>query len=116
MWPALKSRDAAVQVVCVGAFDLRGDNLADLQRAAAREIDAAVDLGCVGLRPAPGNGRSDLIDDDLLPRADLALEAARRNLLLARHQRVVALLLDPVGDCAWQRIRRCTRDRLVFEA
>ena len=42
-------RDPAVQVVLIGALDHRGDDLADLQRAAATEIDRAVDLRRVGL-------------------------------------------------------------------
>ena len=45
-------RDAAVQVVLVGALDLRGDDLADAQRAAAGEIDRAVNLRRVGLGAA----------------------------------------------------------------
>src|ERR1700712_2668965 len=36
---------AAVQVVLIGPFDLRRDDFADAQRAAARDIDRAVDLG-----------------------------------------------------------------------
>jgi hypothetical protein len=46
---ASKPRDAAVQVVLVRAFDLRGDDLADLQRAAAGKINRAVNLRRVGL-------------------------------------------------------------------
>jgi len=45
----LKPRDAAVQVVLIGALDLRGDDLADLERAAARQIDRTIDLRRVGL-------------------------------------------------------------------
>src|SRR3954454_963780 len=44
--------DAAVKVVLIGPFDLRRDDLADAQRAAARDIDRAVDLGRVRLGAA----------------------------------------------------------------
>src|ERR1700736_1964661 len=59
-----KTGNAAVQVIGVGAFDLRGDDLADAQRAAARDIDRAVDIGRVRLGAALRDGRSDLVDDD----------------------------------------------------
>ena len=60
--------------------------------------------------------RTDLVDNDLLPRANLALQPSRGNLLLPRHQRVPALLLDLVGHGVADRVRRGTCDRLVFEA
>ena len=41
--------DAAVQVVFAGALDFCGDDLADLQRAAARQVDRTIDLRRVGL-------------------------------------------------------------------
>src|SRR5215470_14328706 len=44
-----ESRDAAVQIVFVGPLDLCGDDHADLQRPAARQIDRAVDVGRIGL-------------------------------------------------------------------
>ena len=44
-----ESSDGAVQIVFVGTLDLRGDDLADLERPAARQIDRAVDLRRVGL-------------------------------------------------------------------
>jgi hypothetical protein len=44
-----KSGDAAVQIILIGAFDLRCDDLADLQRAAAGEVDRAIDLRRIGL-------------------------------------------------------------------
>ena len=47
-----KSRDAAVQIVLVGAFDFGGDDLADLQRTPAGEVDRAVDLRRVRLGAA----------------------------------------------------------------
>ncbi|KAG5730884.1 hypothetical protein E4T56_gene5711, partial [Termitomyces sp. T112] len=92
--PTSKPCDAAVQIVLVGAPDLRGDDLADLQRPAARQIHSAVDLRRIGPGATLGHGRPDLVDDDLLARADLALEAAGRDLLLPGHQRIVARLLD----------------------
>lgn len=46
---ASEPRDAAVQIVLVGALDLRRDDLADLQRATAGEVDGAVNLRRVGL-------------------------------------------------------------------
>src|ERR1700682_3502524 len=91
---ASESRDATVQIVFVGAFDFRGDDFACSQRTAAGDIDRAIDPRRVGLGAASRYGRTDFVDDDLLPRADLALQPARRNLLLPRHQRVPALLLD----------------------
>src|SRR6185312_5605393 len=93
---ASESGDAAVQIVLVGAFDFGGDNVTDVQRAAAGEVDRAVDLGGVCPGTTLRHGRPDLVDDDLLARADLALQAMRRDLLLSRHQRVPALLLDLV--------------------
>src|SRR6185295_11251032 len=62
-----ESGDAAVQVVFVRALDLRGDDLAHLQRTAASEIDRAVDLRRVGLRAALCHRRPDFVDDHLLP-------------------------------------------------
>jgi hypothetical protein len=47
----------AVQVVGVGALDPDGDDLADAQRAAARDIDAAVDLGRVAPCCGPCDAR-----------------------------------------------------------
>ena len=74
---ALEPHRRAVQVVFVGALDLHRGDLADAQRPAARHIDRAVDLRRVALAAALGDGRADLVDDDLLARADLALEALR---------------------------------------
>jgi hypothetical protein len=48
----LKARYAAVQIVGVGAFDLRRDDLADAQRTPAGDIDRAIDLRRVRLRTA----------------------------------------------------------------
>src|ERR1700722_6365883 len=112
----LEPDHAAVQIVGIGAFDLRRDDLADAQRTTAGDIERAIDLRRVGLRTALRYGRPDLIDDDLLPRAYLALQPARGNLLLPRHQRVPALLLDILGHRITERIRRRSRDRLILEA
>src|SRR5437762_5124422 len=90
--------DAAVEVVFVRTLDLRGDDLADTQRPAAGKIDRAIDLRCIGFRAAFGHGRTDLVDNDLLPCADLAFQPARGNRLLPCHQRVPALLLDVLRD------------------
>src|SRR5215831_20543129 len=57
-------------------------------------MDCAVDLRCVAFAAAFGSGRADLVDDDLLTGADMALEAARRDRLLALHEAVPALLFN----------------------
>src|SRR5712691_1059990 len=116
MSSASEPRDTAVEIVFVRALDFRGDDFAGSQRTTAGDIDRAVDPGRVGLGAAFRYGRTDFVDDDLLPRADLALQPARRNLLLPRHQRIPALLLDRVGQGVAERLRRRTRDRLIFEA
>jgi hypothetical protein len=41
--------DGAVQIVLVGTLDFRGDDLADLQGTAARQVHRTVDLRRVGL-------------------------------------------------------------------
>ena len=113
---ASESDDATVQIVWVGPFDFGGDDLADAQRPAAGEVDRAVDLGRVCPGTTLRHGRSDFVDDDLLARTDLALQAMRRDLLLSRHQRVPALLLDLVRHGVAECIRGCAGHRLVFEA
>src|SRR5882724_9649711 len=112
----LEPRDAAVQIVFVGALDSCGYDFAGSQRTTAGDIDRAIDPRRVRLGAALRYGRTDFVDDDLLPRADLALQPARRNLLLPRHQRVPAFLLDRVGHGVAERVRRRTGDRLIFEA
>src|SRR5262245_54995408 len=96
----------AVQVVFVRALDLDGGDLAQPQRAAAGHMDRAVDLGRVAARAALGRHRPDgarlsaarnLVDDHLLPAADLALEASPRDRLLMPHEAVPALLFRRVG-------------------
>src|SRR5207253_8978037 len=76
----------------------------------------AVDLWRVGPGATFRNGRPDFVDDDLLPRADLALQPAGGDLLLPRHQRVPALLLDLVGHGIADRDRGSARNRLISEA
>src|SRR6185437_13339108 len=71
-----ESDGRAVQIVRVGALDLHGRDLADAQRAVRRDVDGAVDVRCVALAAALGDTRANLVDDDLLTRADLALDAA----------------------------------------
>src|ERR1700692_4611786 len=89
-----ETNHAAVQIVGIGALDLRRDDLAGAQRTTAGDIARAIDLRRVSLRTALRYRGADLIDDDLLPRAYLAFQPACRNLLLPRHQRIPALLLD----------------------
>src|ERR1700704_6518482 len=113
---ASEPRDAAVQIVFVRALDFRGDDFAGSQWTAAGDIDRAIDPRRVGLGAAFRYGRTDFVDDDLLPRADLALQPARRNLLLPRHQRIPAFLLDLFGHGTAERVRRSAGDRLIFEA
>src|SRR5258708_16702322 len=79
-----------MQVVSVGALDLHGGEFAPPQRPARRHTDSAVDLRSVALAAALGPTGADLINDDLLAGADVALEAARRDRLLARHEAVAA--------------------------
>ena len=111
----IESDHAAVQVVFVRALDLHVRDLADPERPPARDIDAAVDLRRVGLAAALGDGRSDFVDDDLLPRADLALQPLRRDRLLVLHEAMPALLLHFTGNGRGKIVRRRARDRLVFE-
>src|ERR1700719_3942682 len=83
-----------MKVVSVGALDLDGGEFADPQRPPRRHVDGAVDLRGIALAAAFSCGRADRVDDDLLAGADMALEAARRDYLLALHETVPALLLD----------------------
>src|SRR5260370_16469911 len=83
-----------MQVVSVGALDLHGGEFAHPQRPARRHTDSAVDLRSVALAAALGPTGADLINDDLLAGADVALEAARRDRLLALHEAVPALFFD----------------------
>ena len=91
-------------------------DLADAQRTAARHIDRAVDLRRVALAAALGDGRADFVDDDLLARADLRLQALRRNRLLALHEAVPALLFHLIRHRRREIVRDRARDRLVLEA
>src|SRR5262245_30380846 len=106
----------AVQIVLIGALDLDGRDLAYPQRPAARDIDRAVDLRRVALAAAFGDGRTSLVDDHLLAGTDLALEAARRHRLLARHEAVPARFLDIVRDESGEVVGDGALDGLVTEA
>src|SRR5438045_833523 len=64
----------------------------------ARHMHQSVDLGRVAFAAAGAAARRDRIDQYLLPGADFSGEAARRDRLLARHEPVIALLLDRLGD------------------
>src|SRR5438876_4813901 len=83
----------------------------DLRRVAARAPFGDRPAG-VRLRPAT---RADLVDDHLLARADLALEAPHRDCLLATHQAMPALLLHCVGDGGRKLVDARTRHRLITE-
>src|ERR1700738_18847 len=113
---ASEAGNAAVQVVFVGALDFRGDDFTGSKRTAARQIHRAIDLRRVRLRASLRDGRADFVDDDPLPGADLALEPARGNFLLPRHQRIPTLLFCLVGHGMTECVRSSARDRLVFEA
>src|SRR5258708_2467380 len=108
-------RHAAMQVVGIRALDFRGDDFTHAQRAPARDIDRSVDVGRVGFGAALRDGRTDLVDDDLLPRADLALQTLRENRLLARHQRLPALRLDSFRHAMPDGVGRGAGYRFIFE-
>src|SRR4029077_5503834 len=82
----------------------------------ARDVNRTVNLRGIALAAALGDARTDLVDDDLLPRTDLALQPPCGNLLLVRHQALVALGLDVVRHRAVERIGGCAFDRLILEA
>src|SRR5436190_10052201 len=76
----------------------------------------AVDLGRVAFAAAGAAARRDRIDQYLLPGADFSGEAARRDRLLARHEPVIALLLDRLGDRRSEIVGDRATHRLVTEA
>src|SRR5215831_20315557 len=78
-------------------------------------MDCAVDLRCVAFAAAFGSGRADLVDDDLLTGADMALEAARRDRLLALHEAVPALLFDLIRHSLGKIVGSRALHRLVAE-
>src|SRR5262249_4539867 len=98
----------AMQVVFAGALDPHRRDLALPQRAAARDVDNAVDLRRVAAgaplgRGRPGAGRVrlaagavNLVDDHLLTRADPAPETSRGNRLLMPHEAMPPLLFHPL--------------------
>src|SRR5882672_10130097 len=107
-----------MQIVSVGALDLHGGEFADPQRPARRHVDRAIDLRGVALAAAFGPTAADFVNDDLLAGADVALETARRDRLLALHEAAPALLLhliryrlgEIVGDRAFHRLVAETAD------
>src|SRR5262245_22466972 len=88
----------SVQIILIGALDLHGRDLAHPQRPSARDIDRAVDLGCIALAAALGDARASRIDDHLLAGTDLALKPPRRHRLLACHEPMPARILDVAGN------------------
>src|SRR5215471_2726151 len=86
----------AMQIIRICALDLHGGDLAHPQRPARRHVDCAVDLRGVARRSTFAPAVADLIDDDMLARAYTALEAARRDRLLALHEAAPALFLHLV--------------------
>src|SRR6516165_9178568 len=117
-----------MQVVFVGAFDAHRRDLAPAQRAAACDVDNAVDLRRVAARAPLGHGRAgahrirlaagavSLVDDHLLTRADSAPEASRGDRLLMPHEAMPALLLHRVGDRGGKLVGERACNRLVTEA
>ncbi len=105
-----------MQVVSVGALDLHGGEFAHPQRPARRHTDSAVDLRSVALAAALGPTGADLINDDLLAGADVALEAARRDRLLALHEAVPALFFDLIRHSLGKIVGSRAFHRLVAEA
>src|SRR5215210_7727588 len=105
-----------MKIVLVRSFDPGGDNLTDAQRPAAGNVDGAVDLRGVRLGATFGNGGTDFIDDNLLARANFALQPAGRNFLLPCDECILALLLDLLRHRLAERVRRGSGDRLIFEA
>src|SRR5258708_33713765 len=105
-----------MQVVSVGALDLHGGEFAPPQRPARRHTDSAVDLRSVALAAALGPTGADLINDALLAGAAVALEAARRDRLLALHEAVPALFFDLIRHSLGKIVGSRAFHRLVAEA
>src|ERR1051326_9362871 len=79
-------------------------------------MDRAVDLRRIAARAALGSVGADMVDDRCLTRADLALEALRRDRLLARHEAMPAFFLLGVGHRRREIVGDRALDRLVAEA
>src|SRR5215813_6521225 len=105
----------AMQIVRIGALDLHSGEFTNPQRPTRRHMDGAVDLRCVALGAAFGTTVANLVDDDLLAGADAALEAARRDRLLAPHETVPAFLLDLIRHGRGQIVGSRALHRLVAE-
>src|SRR5262245_29592723 len=112
----LESDCSSMQVVFLGSLDLDGRDLTHAQRPATRHIDRAVDLRRVALAAALGNGRPDLVDDHRLARADLALEPALGDRLLARHEAIPAFFFDFARDGRGKVVGHSALHRLIAEA
>src|SRR5204863_1301451 len=123
---ALISDHGAVQIVGVGAVDPHRGDLAHAQWAAACNKYSPVDLRRIGTAAAfRGKAagerrltgmRAELVDDDGLSRAHLALEPARGDGLLPSHQPVPPLFLHVIGNGQGEIVRDGPADRLVTEA
>src|ERR1700730_7946003 len=111
-----KSYGRAVQIVRVGALDAGRDDLTHPQRSPAGEEDAPVDFRSVGVAAPLRDRGPDLVDDDLLTRTDLPLQAFGRDGLLMPHQSVPTLLLGLVRDWRGEPVGACAVHRFVAEA
>src|SRR5262249_5298253 len=106
----------AIQIVSIGALDLHGGEFADPQWPARRHVGRAVDLRGIALGSAFGPTVADFINDDLLAGADVALEAARRDRLLALHQTAPARFLHVIRHRRREIVGSGAFHRLVAEA
>src|SRR5262249_32946188 len=91
-------------------------NLADAEWAMAGHVHRAVDLGGVAFGAALSRRAFHVIDDHLLPRADLALQPPLRNGLLALHEAMPALLLHGIPDRCRKIVTHSAGNGLVAEA
>jgi hypothetical protein len=105
-----------VQVVFICLLDLHCRDFTDAQWPPARHIYRAIDFGGIRHRAAFGDRRSDVVNDDLLARADFALQAAGGNLLLRLHETMPALFFNLVWHRGSHIIGCRALHRLVFEA
>src|SRR5262245_56535918 len=78
-------------------------------------MDRAVDLWGIALGSASGPTVAGLINNDLLAGADVALEAAPRDRLLALHETMPAFFLDLIRHGLGKIVGRGACHRLVAE-